>query len=92
MPRFLCTHSLPVDVFTRKQVREMIEAGQHEATLKGYRSFLNFTEGKACTIIDAPDRETILAWFRQMRIPFDAIVAVEFESHRGVIEDLRQPP
>jgi hypothetical protein len=89
MHKFLCTHSLPVDVFTRKQVREMIETSQHEANLRGYRAFINFTEGKACCVIEAENRDTVLAWFSKMRIPFDAIVAVEFESERGVIEDLR---
>jgi hypothetical protein len=90
MRKFLCTHTQPDDTFSLRKIRQLMEASQHDANVRGYRAFLNLTEGKACCIIEADDREAILDWFRQKGIPFDSIVPVEFESYHGVIEDLRQ--
>jgi len=89
MHKFLCTHTQPVDTFTLRQIRQLIEASQHDVNVRGYRGFFNLTEGKACCILEADNREMILNWFRQKGIPFDSIVSVEFESYQGEIADLR---
>lgn len=92
MHKFLCTHTMPVNAFTYDQVCQFAEAGQHDPDVRGYRAFINLSEGNACCIVEANDRDAVLAWFRKMGIPFDTIVPVELESDRGVIEDLRQQP
>jgi len=92
MHKFMALHTLPAGAFTHEQVCQIAEAGQHEQSVRGYRSFLNLTEGKVCCILEANDRESVVAWFQKMRIPYDSIVAVEFEGDRGVIEDLREQP
>ncbi len=92
MRKFLCTHTQPVETFSLRKIRQLIEASHRDANVRGYRAFLNLTEGKACCIIEADDRDAILDWFRQNGIPFDSIVPVEFESYLGVVEDLRQTP
>jgi hypothetical protein len=88
----MCTHTLPAGAFTRDQVCEIAEAAQHDLSVRGYRSFLNLTEGKACCVLEARDREALVAWFQNMKIPYDSIVEVEFEGDRGLIEDLREQP
>jgi hypothetical protein len=90
--RFLCTHTMPANAFTYEDVCQIAEAGQHDTNVRGYRAFLNLSEGKACCIVEAHDRDAVVGWYRRMNIPFDTIVPVEFEADRGTIEDLRQVP
>ena len=92
MQKYLCTHTLPANAFTYEEVCQLAEAGQHDPEVRGYRSFISLSEGKACCIVEANDRDSVLAWFRKMKIPFDTITPVELEGDRGKIEDLRQQP
>ena len=58
--------------------------------MKGYRSFFNLTKGKIWCVLEAKDRDSIVAWFKKMEIPYDSIDLVEMEGERGTIEDLTQ--
>lgn len=92
MRKFMCTHSFPAGTMTRDQVCQMAEAAQHDRMVRGYRSFINLTEGKVCCVLEADDRQSIAAWFQKMGVPFDAIVEVEYEGDRGEIHDLKEEP
>lgn len=92
MRKYMCMHTLPEGAFTRDHVYQFAEAAQHDPDVRGYRSFVNLTEGKVCCILEADDQDRIAAWFHKMGIPYDSIVAVEFEGERGLIEDLTEHP
>jgi hypothetical protein len=92
MDKFLCLHTLPGRAMTFEQVCQLADAAQHDPNVRGYRSFLNLTEGKACCILEAKDREAIAAWFDKMQVPYDSIVPLELEGERGVVQDLRREP
>jgi hypothetical protein len=87
MPKFLCLHTLPPKAFTRDQVNQFAEAAQHDPVVKGYRSFLNLTEGKAACVIEAPTKDAVASWFKKMGMPFDSITAVELEGDCGTIRE-----
>jgi hypothetical protein len=88
MARFLCIHTLPPGGLTREDVQGLAEAGQNDPIVRGYRAFLNLTEGKAVCITEAPDAQAVGAWFERMGVPFDSITEVELEGERGVVTDL----
>jgi hypothetical protein len=92
MRKFLCTHTLPAGAFTLDQVCQISDEAQHDPNVRGYRSFLNLSEGKACCILEANSRDVLVTWFEKMGIPYDSIVPVELEGERGEIEDLRELP
>jgi hypothetical protein len=89
MHKFFCTHTLPPGALTPEQICQVSEASQNETDVKGYRSFFNLTKGKVWCVLEAKDRESIVAWFKKMEIPYDSIDLVEFEGERGTIEDLQ---
>ena len=92
MHKFFCTHTLPPGALSPEQVCQVTEASQHEMDVREYRSFFNLTEGKVWCVVEAKDREAIVAWFKKMEIPYDSIDLVEMEGERGTIEDLTQLP
>jgi hypothetical protein len=92
MQKYMCFHTLPAGAMTKEQVCDVAEAGQHEQDVRGYRAFINLSEGKACCVIEAKDRDAVIAWFRKMGLPYDEVVPVEFEGEHGTIEDLRREP
>ena len=92
MQRFMCTHTVPAGSMTREQVCQLADAAQHETNVRGYRSFVNLSDGKACCILDAENRASIIAWFAKMRLPYDSIIPVELEGDRGMIEDRKEQP
>lgn len=91
MRKFMCTHTLPGGTMTLDQVCQIADAAQQDPDVRGYRSFINLTEGKACCVLEAEDREKLSSWFQKMGLPYDSIVPVEFEGDRGAIDDVRQP-
>jgi hypothetical protein len=91
MHKFMCTHTVPGGQMTREQVCQLAEAAQQESSIRGYRSFINLTEGKACCILEADDRQSLTAWFHKVGLPFDSIVEVEYEGDRGQIQDVKEP-
>lgn len=90
MQKFLCVHTLPAGALTYEQVCQVAEAAQHDSHVRGYRSFINLSEGKLCCVLEASDRETVAEWFGKMQIPYDSIAPVELEGDRGDMRDLRK--
>ena len=86
MSKFMCTHTVPPGKFTADQLRQFAQAAQHDANVKGYRSFANLAEGKAVCVMEAGSKEAVAAWFQRMGMPFDSITKVELEGDRGVIQ------
>ncbi len=56
--------------------------------MRGYRSFVNLSEGKAVCIMETPNKEALAAWFQKMGMPYDSITRVELEGDQGVIEEV----
>lgn len=82
----MCTHTVPPGAFTADQIRQFAQAAQNDPTIKGYRSFANLSEGKAVCVMEAASKDAIVAWFKQMGMPFDSITKVELEGDRGNIQ------
>ncbi len=87
MARFLCVHTMAPNSMSREQVDQIAQAAQRDPVVKGYRSFLSLSEGKAACILDAPDKESLSDWFRKMQIPWDSISLLEMEGERGRMEE-----
>jgi hypothetical protein len=88
MPKFMAIHTLPPGAMSEPQVREIAQAAQQDPAVRGYRSFLNLSEGKICCILDAPDKQTLANWYEKMGIPFDSIHQVELEDDGGTVRKL----
>jgi hypothetical protein len=91
MHKFMCTHTLPAGSLTYDQLCQIADATQHDLDVRGYRSFVNLTDGKICCVLESEDRDKIVSWFKKMDIPYDDIFQVEWEGERGVFEDVREP-
>ncbi len=87
--RYMCTHTLAPGAMTVDQVKQGAQAAQNDPVIRGYRSFVNLSEGKAVCVIDAPDKLTLSAWFRKMNLPFDSITPVEYEGDLGHIIEVQ---
>ena len=87
MPKFMSSHSMPAGAMKREQVDQMAQAAQHDTTVKPYRSFLNLAEGKVFCVMEAPNKETLAAWFKKMNMPCDDITQVELEGDRGTVKN-----
>ncbi len=87
MLRFMCIHSLPPGQMKLEQVKQITKAAQKDPKVKGYRSFMNLTEGKIVCILDAPDQQSVTSWFAKMNIPYDTVSQVELEGDRGRITE-----
>jgi len=87
MPKFMSGHTMPAGALKREQVNQLAQAAQNDPKVKPYRSFLNLSEGKVFCIMEAPDKQTLTAWFQKMQMPCDYITPVELEGDRGVVKD-----
>jgi len=87
MPKFTSSHTLPGNTLTRDQVNELAQAAQNDPKVRRYRSFLNLSQGKIICVMEAPNEETLAAWFKTMNIPCDYITHVELEGDRGTVKD-----
>jgi hypothetical protein len=83
--KFMSTHSLPRGKFSEEQLRQLAQAAQQDATVKGYRSFVNLAEGKAVCVMEASRTDQVASWFKKMGMPFDSITQVTLEGERGAI-------
>jgi hypothetical protein len=92
MHKFLCTHTFSGGSPTHEQICQIAEESQHEDHVRGYRSFFNLTEGKAWCVVEATDRDSLVDWFKKMKIPYDSILPVELEGERGVIHEVTPEP
>jgi hypothetical protein len=85
MAKFMCTHTIPPGKFSADQLRQFAQAAQQDPNVKGYRSFANLAEGKAVCVMEANNKDSVAAWFKQMGMPFDSITKVELEGDHGHI-------
>jgi hypothetical protein len=92
MRKFMCLHTLPVGVFSFQDICGLADALQHDPNIRGYRSFMNLSDGKACCVLEADDADTLAVWFKDKGIPYDSILPVELEGEYGTIQDLREEP
>lgn len=88
MPKFMCTHSFAAGQMTREQAQQIASASQKDPMVKGERSFLNLTEGKVVCVWESPNRQALATWFNKMKVPYDDIVLIELEGHRGKLTEL----
>lgn len=86
MTKFICTHTLPPGGFAADQLRQLAAMAQQETTVKGYRSFVNLSVGKAVCVMQAATKEAVAAWFTKVGMPFDDITPLEFEGECGNIQ------
>jgi len=88
MARFICSHRLPAGVMKEHIMSMFADAAQQDDTVRGYRSFMNLSEGRLFCVVDANDAEAVQAWFDKMRMPTDEIVKVEIEGDHGQLRTL----
>jgi predicted dinucleotide-utilizing enzyme len=88
MPKFLCTHTVPPKGVTLEQVKQVSNAAQTDKVVKGLRSFGNLAEGKIGCIFEGPSRDAVAAFFKNMNMPVDSIVQMDFEGECGNIVKL----
>lgn len=88
MPRFMGIHTFPKNAFSYDQVCQLSAAAQSDASVKGYRSFLNPAEGKAVCVLDAPNKQAVVDWFRKMNMPTDLVVEVTIEGDCGMMKQM----
>jgi hypothetical protein len=88
VPKFLSIHTLPPGAFSPERIQEMARSFfSPESKVHGYRSFHSLSEGKIAWILDAPDRDAVIAWCEQMGLPLDGVTQLELEGHVGFIKE-----
>ena len=85
MQQFLCIHTIPAGAIGRKQLELFAEAAQHDADVRGYRSFMSPSKGKIVCIMEAPDEAVVASFFHHMGLPVESITRLEFEGERGIV-------
>ena len=85
--RFICTHTLPPHAVTGDQAKELAKAAQNDPTIRGYRSFMNLSAGKVVCIMEGPNEKAVTDWFKKMNLPWDSVIALEYEGDRGTIRE-----
>jgi len=85
MPKFMCTHSLPPNTISRDQFCQVAAASQQDPTVKGLQSFANLSQGKIFCVWEAPKSDAVVAWFKKMEIPYDAITPLEVIGQGGSV-------
>ena len=92
MPRYMGLHTFPKNAFSYEQICQLSDAAQNDRAVKGYRSFVNASEGRAVCILDAPDKQSVVEWFKKMNLPTDAVIEVEVEGDCGRMKQLQADP
>ena len=85
--RFMVLHTLEPGV-GYDDCEQYQQLTQSDAQVKGVRSFINMTEGKAVCIYDAPDEEALAKWLLSVGLAFDVILQVEAEGDRQELRDM----
>jgi hypothetical protein len=91
MPKFMTIHTFPAGALTPERIEAIAEAGQSDPDVRGYRSFHSPAEGRIVWLLEAPDKETVMAWCKRQELPLDGISALELEGHVGVIRKADDP-
>ena len=81
MPRFLSQHTLAC--MTRQGAAELVRQIHAATQVKEKRVLLNLQEGRMLIEIEAPDRAELEKWFTALKLHFDWILRIEFESSDG---------
>gem|GEM_PF-6985306 len=76
---------------TPERIAEIADAGQKHPLVRGYRSFHSPSEGRIVWLLEAPDKEAVATWCREVDLPLDAITELELEGHVGVIRQANDP-
>jgi hypothetical protein len=88
--KFLVTHPLPPGA-TRSDIEKLAASVQKDPEIRGYRSFLNLTEGRGACILEAPSKTRLAEWLRKNNMTFDLITEVELEGYRGEWVEVETP-
>jgi hypothetical protein len=91
MPKFMTIHTFPAGGLTPERIEEIAAAGQRDSRVRGYRSFHSLSEGRIVWLLDAPDKEAVIAWCAAQELPLDGITALELEGHVGIIRQADDP-
>ncbi len=51
MPKFMSSHTVPPGAMTQAQIEEFATAAQQDPTVRGHRSFVNLSAGKAFCVL-----------------------------------------
>lgn len=86
MPKFIGIHTLPAGGITAEQLNQLATAAQNDPVVRGYRSFVNLSEGKAVCVMEAPSKDDVVSWFKKMQMPTDSVTPVEYEGECGAIQ------
>ena len=87
MPKFMSAHTVPPGSIQREQIDQMAQAAQQDGTVRPYRSFMSLASGHVMCVMEAPDEQSLAAWFEKMQMPVDFIAPVELEGDRGSVHD-----
>lgn len=88
MKRFMVLHTIAPGALSLEKIQAIEGAMRLEPEIRDYRSFMNLSEGQLVCLIDAPDADSLGAWFRQAGVPFDRITEVEIEGDHGQFTNL----
>ncbi len=80
--RLLVMHTLELGI-SEDRVTEILRSAMSTPDIRPYRSFLNLADGKGVCLFDAPDRECLIRWLDENKLPYDAVWTVEFEADKG---------
>ena len=73
MPKFMV-----IQTMARKRVKQLEEAIEDSSEVKGGQSIYSVAEGKAVSILEAQDQQTLAEWFQKMEMPHESIIPLEF--------------
>ena len=80
--KFFVTHPLSSGM-KREDVEKLMKSAQTDPEVRGYRSFLNLTEGRGVCVFEAPDRARLANWLAKNNMSYDRITEVELETYRS---------
>ncbi len=90
MKKFMVSHALPKGL-TRGELEQQVKSFQKDPDIRGYRSFINLTQGTGICVIEAPSATRLAAWFKANNMPYDSITEVELEGYLGEWVETRTP-
>lgn len=88
--RFMVCHTLAPNT-SPEDAQHNQRLTQRDKRVRGYRSFISLSDGKAVCIYDAPDQAALEAWLQSSDLPYEAIHEVEFEGDRGELHEVGIP-
>jgi molybdate transport system regulatory protein len=80
----MTVHTHPPGSLSEERIREIAHASQHDAHVRGYRSFHSLAEGRILWLLEAENKADIVAWCRRVGLPLDGVTQLEMEGHRGI--------